>query len=480
MPGLIIAGLGPGDPSFLTRAVWDSITAASELYLRTACHPCVQHLPASTQIHSFDSLYETSESYEDVYQTIISEILAKAASDDVLYAVPGDPMVGESTGIGLVKAAAEAGIPCTVLPGISFMEACLRELCLDALNGLVLIDALEVNQRGYPPFSPDIPVLISQVYSRFVASDLKLNLMALYPDEHEITLLHAAGSDEAEMEILPLHEIDHSTRIGSMTTLFVPPSCEPASLESFAGTIAVLREPDGCPWDREQTHQTLRPHLLEEAYETLQALDEEDMDSLEEELGDLLLQIVLHAQIAMENEEFSMADVIRGINRKIIRRHPHVFGSGEAKTAEEVLGNWELIKSEEHAVKRGLFDGIPESLPALSQAEKMQQRAARVSFDWDEISGVRCKIDEELAELDQASGPVDQKLELGDLLFTVVNLARWLEIDAEDALRVTNRRFRRRFLAVEEKIREAGRSIQELSSEELNLLWEQVKQENSD
>ncbi len=480
MPGLIVAGLGPGDPSFLTRAVWDSLTTTPHLFLRTAHHPCVPYLPASTQIHSFDNLYETCDSYEDVYQSIIEEIITRAAVDDVLYAVPGDPMVGESTGVGLVSAAADAGIPCKVLPGISFMEACLRELCLDALDGLILIDALEVNQRYYPPFSPDIPVLISQIYSRMVASDLKLNLMALYPDEHEVTLLHAAGSDQAEVEVLPLFEIDHSTRIGSMTTLYVPPAREPASLESFAETIAVLREPDGCPWDRAQTHLSLRPHLLEEAYEALQALDEEDMDSLEEELGDLLLQIVLHAQIAKEDEEFSLADVVRGINQKIIRRHPHVFGRGQAQTAEEVLNTWELIKSEEHAGRRGLFDGIPDSLPALSQAEKMQQRAARVGFDWENIAGVRCKIDEELSELDQASGSADQKLELGDLLFTVVNLARWLEIDAEDALRVTNRRFRRRFLAVEEKIKQAGSSLENLSSKELNLLWEQVKQENVD
>lgn len=480
MAGIDIVGLGPGDPAYLTRAAWNRITSAKRVYLRTSEHPCAAHIETEVETVSFDDLYRSCESYEAVYQTIVERILSEAAAGDVVYAVPGDPMVGESTGSGILQAAAERDIPCRIIPGISFMEVCLQEAKIDALDGLVLVDALEVNQRSYPPFSPDTPVLISQVYSRMVASDLKLVLMTRYPDEHGVILIHEAGTDKSSIETVPLFEIDHSRRISSMTTLYVPPVPEAASMESFAETIAKLRAPDGCPWDREQTHQSLRPHLLEEAYEALEALDNEDVDALEEELGDLLLQIVLHAQIATEDEEFTLADVIAGINRKIIRRHPHVFGNVMAGTTGEVLVNWEKIKAEEHEGRSGLLDGIPQALPALSQAEKIQQRVVRVGFDWTDPDGVRLKIDEELEELDRAESAREQKAELGDVLFTVVNLARWMKIDAEDALRETNRTFRRRFEALEKRVMEQGQKLENLSIEDMEELWQQVKREQKE
>ncbi|MBN1267504.1 MAG: nucleoside triphosphate pyrophosphohydrolase [Anaerolineales bacterium] len=479
MTGIIIVGLGPGDPASITRAAWETITGTKELFLRTKYHPAVPYLPDTVELHSFDSLYETSESYEDVYQAIIREIIGNAEKSTVVYAVPGDPMVGETTGTGLIAEASRRGIPCRILPGISFMEVCLRALQLDALDGLVLVDALDVNQRSYPPFSTDTPVLISQVYSRMVASDLKLTLMTRYPDEHVVTLIHAAGSEKEELEQIPLFELDHSTKIASMTTLYVPSRGESASLETFAETIALLRAPDGCPWDQEQTHQSLRPHLLEEAYEALQALDDDDMDALQEELGDLLLQIILHAQIATEEEEFTLSDVIAGINRKIIRRHPHVFSQLKLENTEDVLVNWERIKSEEQEGKKGLLTGIPRALPALSQAQKIQQRARRVGFDWNDIHGVRRKIAEEFSELDNAETLNEQKMELGDILFSIVNLARWMDLDAEDALRETNRKFRSRFAAVEERVREQGRSFSDLSTEEMDELWEEVKRDDA-
>jgi len=479
MSGITIVGLGPGDPSYITRAAWEKITTTQKIYLRTELHPAVPHLPQSVDFISFDSLYETSDSYEDVYGEIINKIIEQGKESGVVYAVPGDPMVGETTGTGIMAAASENDIPCTILPGVSFMEVCLRALQLDALDSLVLVDALEVIQRSYPHFSPDTPVLISQVYSRMVASDLKLTLMTRYDDEHRVVLIHAAGSDKEQLEPVPLYEIDHSKKIGSMTTLYVPPVKESASLETFAETIARLRAPDGCPWDIEQTHKTLRPHLLEEAYEALQALDEEDMDALREELGDLLLQIVLHAQIATENEEFTLSDVIADINRKIIRRHPHVFSRLELESAEDVVINWEKIKAgekKEKKGKKGMLDGIPEALPALSQAQKIQARARRVGFDWSDIEGVRKKIDEELTEFDKAETPDQQKLELGDILFSIVNLSRWLGLDAEDALRETNRKFRSRFGAVESQAHKTGRELRDLSLEEMDKLWEEAKQ----
>jgi tetrapyrrole methylase family protein / MazG family protein len=349
----------------------------------------------------------------------------------------------------------------------------------DALSGVALADALELAALHHPSFSPDAPALVAQLYSAELASDVKLTLMNQYPDEHPVMLVHAAGTPEETVERLPLFEIDRSRQIAHLTALFVPALPQPGAFETFQNTIARLRAPDGCPWDREQTHESLRPHLLEETYETLEALDAGDLAAAREEFGDLLLQIVLHSQIAVEAGEFSMADVIAGINAKIIRRHPHVFGDVKVNGVAEVWKNWESLKAEERNDKgqgeRGLLEGLPAALPALAQAEAYSRRAARVGFDWPDISGVVAKVDEELNELQAADDPEAQADELGDLLFAVVNYARWLKVDAESALRAANAKFARRFAQVEAAAQAAGRSLGDMSLAELDQLWEQAK-----
>jgi tetrapyrrole methylase family protein/MazG family protein len=276
---------------------------------------------------------------------------------------------------------------------------------------------------------------------------------------------------------MPLHEIDRSGKIAHLTALYIPPL--PGALEQFQETIAHLRAPEGCPWDREQTHRTLRGNLMEETYEVLEALDREDPRELAEELGDLLLQILLHAQIATEAGDFRMADVIAGIDEKIHRRHPHVFGQTKVDGVGQVLQNWEEIKAVERNGKAGgqtgLFDGVPLSLPALEQAVSYQKRAARVGFDWPTIDGVKAKIAEETGELEAARGEQEITHELGDLFFAVVNLARWLKVDAESALREANARFRTRFGYVEAAAARIGKPLKEMTLEELDALWEEAK-----
>ena len=265
---------------------------------------------------------------------------------------------------------------------------------------------------------------MAQLYSRELATDVKLTLMNQYPEEHPVRLLHAAGTAAEEVEDMPLHAIDRSEKIAHLTALYVPPLATGA-LEEFQETVAHLRAPEGCPWDREQTHKSIRGNLLEEAYEALEALDRDDPAHLAEELGDLLLQILLHTQIATEAGEFRMADVVAGVDSKIRRRHPHVFGEVRVSGVEQVLRNWEEIKAgereQEGKEERGLFGGVPLALPALEQAIGYQKRAARVGFDWPEISGVRAKLDEEIGELDAAQGEDEREAELGDLLFAAVN-----------------------------------------------------------
>jgi tetrapyrrole methylase family protein/MazG family protein len=246
----------------------------------------------------------------------------------------------------------------------------------------------------------------------------------------------------------------------------------------LVAVMARLRGPGGCPWDREQTHASLKKYIVEEAYEVLEAIDGGDPSALAEELGDLLLQIVFQARIAEEAGGFAADDVVRAITAKLIRRHPHVFGEGEAATADEVLHNWELIKKTEGKGRKSLFDGIPRSLPALLRAARVQSRAASVGFDWRQAAEVMPKLREEVAEIDQAlaaGDPGGAADELGDLIFAVVNLARHLKVDAEDCLNRTNERFMARFAHVERRLAEDGRIASDATLEELDSLWEEAK-----
>ena len=485
MPGITIVGLGPGDPGLLTREAWDVLSAAPEIYLRTARHPTVAGLPRSAAQHSFDDIYERTDDFAQVYEAIAGRVLELGRRPaGVIYAVPGNPAVGE-TAVGLIRArAAEAGLTVRLVAGLSFVEPALAALGVDALPQLQLADALDMATCHHPPLSPDAPALIAQLYSAGLASDVKLTLMNQYPDDHPVTLLHAVGTPEARLERLPLFEMDRSPAIAHLTALWVPPLPQTSAFESFQETIAHLRAPEGCPWDREQTHRTLRANLLEEAYEVLAALDADDAEAMCEEFGDLLLQIVLNAQIAQEAGEFSMAQVIAGIQAKLIRRHPHVFGDAKVRGAEEVLQNWEKLKAAEREASggrkadQGALGSVPGGLPALTTADTFQRRAARVGFDWPDVGGVKAKVQEEMAELEAAGGAAEREEELGDLLFAVVNLARWLEVDPEAALREANAKFAARFAQVETRAKAEGRSMAKLTLEELDRLWEAVKRDN--
>jgi len=347
---------------------------------------------------------------------------------------------------------------------------------------MALVDALELALAHTPPFPPSVPALIAQIHSPMVAADVKLTLASLYPDEHPVKLVHAAGTSQQLVEELALFEIDRSRRTGLLTALFVPPLGPAASLEAFQEIIAHLRAPDGCPWDRKQTHQSLRASLLEETYEALAALDADDPQGMCEEFGDLLLQIVLHAQIAAEYGEFTMADVLQGVHTKIVQRHPHVFGDLDLEDAKSVLLNWERLKEQERAAngkaQASLLDGVALALPALVQAEQYQKRAARVGFDWPDVSGVLDKLEEELGEVKTAGDGAARNDEIGDLLFAAVNLARWYDVDPESALREANARFRKRFAYIEETARSQGRSVADLSLEEMETYWQQAKHQS--
>ena len=248
-----------------------------------------------------------------------------------------------------------------------------------------------------------------------------------------------------------------------------------SQFDTLVEIIARLRAPDGCPWDRQQTHASLRENLLAECYEVLEALDEGDSRKLCDELGDLLMQIVFHAQMATEAGEFDMGDVVRGINAKLIHRHPHIFGSKKVRDAEEVALNWESLKQEEREADTSILESVPKHMPALGYSQEIQRRVARAGFDWEDIDGVIDKLAEEVREFNQAGSQEQRSQEFGDLLFTLVNIARRQGIDSEAALREANRRFFRRFIYMEELCRQRGLRFDKLSFEEQNALWEEAK-----
>ncbi len=477
---LTIVGLGPGDPKYLTREAWSVLEETDEVWLRTERHPTVAGLPAHLALRSLDHLYEAEGDFAAVYDAIVDQIWRLAQRPDgVVYAVPGHPLVGEST-VRLLRArAAESEVSLRVVGGLSFVEPVLTLLNQDGLSGLQICDALDLAAAHHPPLTPDLPALVGQLYSRTLAGDVKLTLMNQYPDEHSVTLVYAAGTPEARLDRLPLYELDHQDDLAHLTTLYVPPLEGVSSFEGLQETVAHLRAPDGCPWDREQTHESLRSALLEEAYETVAAIDADDLDALQEELGDLLLQVVFHAQLAAETGEFTMGQVIAGIDAKLKHRHPHVWGDWRAEGASDVVHRWEDLKREEKSERRSVLDGVPPALPALQQADTYSRRAVRMGFDWTALEGVVDKVHEELAELKAANTPQEREAELGDLLFSVVNWARWLELDPEVALRKANVRFARRFRWMERMAQEAGRELSAMSSAEMERLWREAKRKEA-
>ncbi len=277
---ITIIGLGPGDPALLTRRAWDRISGAADIYVRTARHPTVEGLPTAVTVHSFDHIYEQAQQFSEVYAQVAEEVLRLGGQGDVIYGVPGHPLVGESTVATILQRARELGIAVEIVDGLSFIEPALTALRLDALDGLQIVDALDVAAAHHPAIDPDKPALLAQLYSRAVAGDVKLTLLNQYPPDHEVMLVHAAGTADQQLLTLPLVEIDRRDDLAHLTMLYVPPLPQPSSFAAFQETIAHLRAPEGCPWDREQTHQTLRRHLLEETYEVLEALDEDDPEAL--------------------------------------------------------------------------------------------------------------------------------------------------------------------------------------------------------
>lgn len=483
---ITVIGLGSGDESDLTLGTWQILQKAERLYLRTAHHPVVDWLRRQgVTFSTFDDVYEQHDRFAPVYEDVVDCLIGEARGTHVVYAVPGHPMVAEQTTQLLLERGPQRGVDVEVKGGCSFLEEAFTRLTLDPINGFLLLNGLDFTAGAC---NPRIPTIIAQVYDQMTASDVKLTLMERYPDDFEVTVAHALGVDGRErIRRVPLYELDHDFPVSSLSLVMVPPVPEDVTMNrefaDFIGIIAKLRGPDGCPWDRKQTHESLRKYLVEETAEFIEAVNEKDPDQMCEELGDVLLQIALHAQIAAENEWFSIYDVIESISEKMIRRHPHVFGDGETEDADDVVKNWQAIKKAEKKAAgiteaNSIRAGLPGELPVLSRVYKLQERAAKVGFDWDDVRPVTEKVREELAECLEA-GPEEAELEVGDLLFAVVNLARFLDVDPEQALRRAEAKFVARFDAMKKRAETEGQRFTELTLEQMEQLWQAVKQEET-
>jgi tetrapyrrole methylase family protein / MazG family protein len=479
--GITLIGLGPGDPDLLTCQSREWLSGTAEVYTRVKNHPVLQAISSSITIT--DLICDSgSDGDSDLAIMMYAQKILDLGrrSGGVTYAVSGHPLIGESVCKAIINLADENEIPVRVIDGMSIIPPVFNALNMASPEKFVIVDALELVTYNVPSFPPSIPALFTNCSSQEIIRSVKKSLISLYPNDHLVNYLYSDPSGKMCVEEIPLDEIDARQYYFDIAMLYLPALSGDTSFEALHEVVARLRAPDGCPWDRTQTHDTLRQYLLEETYEVLAALDEGDIPGMCEEFGDLLLQIILHAQIASESGVFNISDVLQGINRKLVSRHPHVFADQKVSGVGGVLKNWEAIKAKERQENgevedKGLLGGVPLSLPALTQALDYQERAGRVGFDWPDIHGVWKKVEEELQEVREANGHDERAAEIGDLLFAVVNLARWLKIDAESHLRETNQRFRRRFAYIEQNAKLNGQSLEQMAFKEMDDFWDEAK-----
>jgi len=466
---LQIVGLGPAGLDRLPASILGLlIDPGATVVVRTVEHPASAELAARREVIACDDLYEVADDFAAVYRAIADRVESLLGAGPVVYAVPGSALVGERA-----AAILRSEVPDAVIhPGESFLDLTFARCGIDPLaRGVQVLDAHDLPL----PLLMHLPTVFAQVDGRASVDAVRDSLLALLPHDTPIIRLADLGSPDEAVDRLTVEEL-RAEHAGLRVSLFL--DAEAPGWPGLVRTNARLRRE--CPWDREQTHHSLARHLLEEAHEALEAIEalpdeapegEPDVPAyldLEEELGDLLLQVVFHATLATEAGVFGIEEVAETIRRKLVARHPHVFGDVEAETAEHVMANWAQLKKDEKG-RESLLDGVPRSMPALARAHELQARAAGVGFDWPDLEGVLAKVREEIGEVVEAAG--DQvRHEVGDLLFSVVNLARRLSVDPEQALRGATDRFDRRFRSIEQAGDPAGMTL-----EEMDALWERAK-----
>lgn len=469
---ITIVGLGPGDLIPEERGARRALDSDGPVLVRTLQHPAAQQLAEHKDVVSCDDLY-AAEAFELVYDAIADRVLN--TDGPVVYAVPGSPLVAERSVAAIRAKANAAGVPVVVVPAPSFLDEMWLALEFDpAARGMQLLDGRDMPD----PIVLQLPTVVFHIDVPVVLADVVDRLARTVPDDTEVTLVTDLASPDARVETVAVGDISPDAA-GLRTSLFI--DVEPVGIIGALQAMRRLRVE--CPWDQEQTHDSLVPYMIEEAHELVEAIGhlpagapggEADYGAyaeVEDELGDVLLQVLFHATLAAETGAFDFDDVAEQLRRKLIRRHPHVFADVEVRDADDVEANWSAIKDGERS-RDSAMDGVPAGLPALERAWKLQKRATAVNFDWPDLSGVIGQLADEVHELATAEDDAHRRDELGDVLFSAVNAARHVGVDPELALRRATARFESRFRVVEQL---AGGDVAGLSAAEALDLWAQAK-----
>lgn len=480
MGKIYIIGLGPGNIDSLTLGAVERIHSGDKNFLRTKKHPTVEYFhEKEIPYESYDWIYDSEEDFENVYKKIVDELIGESKDEkSINYFVPGNPMIAENT----VKMLLERGIETEIIGGMSFIEPMLQIVERDPIDGLKIVDGSVFDDLM---IDINVDTIITQVYNRRILSNIKLKLSEIYGDEYKIWLIQGAGiKNIEEKHNIPIYALDRIEKVDSLTSIYVEKMKKDNKVFDFndlMGIMRVLRGIDGCPWDIKQTHKSLRQCLIEEAYEVVDAIDRDDMENLKEELGDLLLQVLFHWDIAYDEGSFYPIEVTSALANKLIYRHPHIFSEKKLENSEEVVYNWNELKDSqrEYSSFNDKLKQIPK-LTGLIRSRKIQDKAAEIGFDWKDIKGPLNKVLEEYHELIQVIeefGGGDSRVEeeLGDLLFSIVNLSRFVDVDPELALNRTIKKFIDRFQIMEEHTLELNKTFEDMTLEELDNLWELAK-----
>lgn len=476
-----IIGLGPGAPEALTIGAVRTLEEGKNIFFRTEKHPTVDYLKERIKkFKTYDHCYETSDNFDEVYENIANDIIKNHKDfGEIVYAVPGHPLVAEKSVFNLISLCDRDNIKYEIVPAVSFIDAMMDVLKIDPIEGLKVIDAFDI---GNQVLDKRIGTIITQVYNPLIASEVKLRLLDYYNDDTEIYFVRAAGIDgEESIRKIPVYELDMQEDIDYLTSIYIPKDMKnKKDFNDLVEIIDILRGENGCPWDMEQTHESIKNQLLEEAYELVDSVNNDDIDGIIEELGDVLLHVVFHASIGKDDGYFNIYDVIGAICDKMIYRHPHVFGDTEVSNSEDVLKNWDELKKNEknYETITDEMKAVANALPALIRAHKVQKKAAKVGFDWNKVEEASLKVEEELNEvLDVYKSNNKEKIkdEVGDLIFACVNVARLLKVDEEEALNSTIKKFINRFSFIEEQALKNNRNLSEMTLEEMDKFWNEAK-----
>lgn len=470
-----IIGLGAGSIDEITLKAHKALNENIPTFARTERHPVIRRLQEEIEIKCFDNFFEKYETFDEVYEKITDNILELVKKHGKInYCTAGSPYYGDIVTKKLINEYKDE-INIIIIDGMSFLDKCIKLSGFSDYKTIKVLDCLEADEFSFDINSFSI---VTQVYDSEMASQLKLKLMETYPDDVSVLKIDVLEENVREM---PLFMLDQEKNYGFSTYFCILPieisKNTVYNVTNLCRIVKILRGPDGCPWDMKQTHESIRQHVIEEAYEVVDAIDNDDIDNLIEELGDLLFQVVFHSELGSEEGYFNFSDVVTNICKKMYSRHPHVFGDIKADNVDEALRTWEASKQKEKNLRSYTdnLKNVPKALSPLSRSYKIQKRAAEAGFDWPDAKGAILKVKEELFEfMEEYENSNSERMEeeFGDLLFALVNFARLVKINPDVALNRTINKFISRFEYIETH---SKKDLKQMTLEEMDELWEESK-----